>query len=101
MGASNSDAAMSEPRPQSEEERLGSETAFPLPDGHTHVRRWQAGYGEYRAMEATCAGGLTKREYFAAMAMQGMASVIGPGSLEDIAKSSVRYADALLKELAK
>lgn len=47
--------------------------------------------------------GLTKREYFAAMAMQGMASeYLGLQSGdEELAARSVRYADALIKELAK
>ena len=47
-----------------------------------------------------CLLGLTKREYFAAFAMQGFianANVIW----EEIPKSSVKYADALLKELEK
>jgi hypothetical protein len=42
--------------------------------------------------------GLTKREYFAALAMQGMLSneaCIG----DDIAKCAVLYADALISEL--
>ena len=46
--------------------------------------------------------GLTKREHFAAVAMQGL---LGDhtidGSLESIANTSVRFADALLKELEK
>ena len=46
--------------------------------------------------------GLKKREYFAAMAMQGQladssASCLAPIS---VARDSVRYADALLAELA-
>jgi hypothetical protein len=41
--------------------------------------------------------GLTKREYFAGLAMQGLcANGTDP---EDLAKISVEYADALLKEL--
>ena len=47
--------------------------------------------------------GLTKREYFAAMALQGyLASYAGGGSSpksNNVAKMSVEYADALLKEL--
>jgi len=44
--------------------------------------------------------GLTKRELFAALAMQGL--IICPGiSSEAIARTSVREADLLLKELAK
>lgn len=41
--------------------------------------------------------GLTKREYFAGLAMQG--AFDGEHSYEDIAELSVAVADALLKEL--
>lgn len=43
--------------------------------------------------------GLTKREYFAAMAMQGMLS--DPERYGVIAKGAVKFADALIKELNK
>jgi hypothetical protein len=54
-------------------------------------------------------GGLTKRELFAAMVMQGFVSaddyqhvMLGSGyQLADYATASVRIADALLAELAK
>ena len=58
-------------------------------------------------------GGLTKREYFAAKAMQGLSSIqVGPEFLKEIrdtnltlegviAENAVRYADALLAELSK
>lgn len=47
--------------------------------------------------------GLTKRELFAAMAMQGMAADPGTNELsaKDVALLSVVWADALLAELAK
>jgi len=52
--------------------------------------------------------GMTKREYFAGLAMQGMLSVGGPNGhidgFEDekcIAALSVKYADALLLALEK
>lgn len=49
--------------------------------------------------------GLTKREYFAAMAMQAyLTGVINVGGNNDevlITQMAVRYADALLKELNK
>lgn len=46
--------------------------------------------------------GLSKRELFAAMAMQGIRSdPNGPGLAERIAEEAVQIADALLKELAK
>ena len=45
-------------------------------------------------------GGLTKREYFAAMAMQGLLSdpTVNAGG-KDVAIAAVSYADALLAEL--
>lgn len=59
-------------------------------------------WGEHGA--ALC--GLTKRELFAAMAMQGLAAVpLHGGSPSDAVKSdaerAVKYADALIVELAK
>ena len=48
-----------------------------------------------------CLTGLTKREYFAAMAMQGFisAGVNGMPSDEEIALLAVHYSDALLNAL--
>lgn len=48
--------------------------------------------------------GLTKRELFAAMAMQGAISAMGPGAKwgnENLGQQAVAMADALLRELAK
>ena len=46
--------------------------------------------------------GLTKREHFAGLAMQGyVASDVDPDSFENLAKFSVLAADALLAELDK
>lgn len=45
--------------------------------------------------------GLTKREYFAALAMQGFASSNANISFSDQAKWAVRSADELIKELNK
>ena len=46
--------------------------------------------------------GLTKREEFAAMAMQGMCGDPGRrGPIEAYARDAVKFADALLAELAK
>lgn len=49
--------------------------------------------------------GLTKRELFAAMAMQGILAcslpALTPDTPEDCAVDAVHYADALLAELAK
>jgi hypothetical protein len=41
--------------------------------------------------------GLTKREYFAAMAMQGL--IAWPTGTQDIAAEAVEHADALIKAL--
>lgn len=49
----------------------------------------------------TKSGGLTKREVFAGLAMQGMCAQFGHGKPEAYAKLAVDYADALLKELEK
>lgn len=46
--------------------------------------------------------GLTKREYFAALAMQGFASSeIEVNGVKEMAKSAVLFADTLLAELEK
>ena len=46
-------------------------------------------------------GGLTKREYFAAKAMQGIlaANHFKPSDVEEVAVRSVQLADELLKQL--
>lgn len=46
-------------------------------------------------------GGLTKREYFAAMAMQGLLRDHYTCFPESCATEAVKYADALLAELEK
>ena len=45
--------------------------------------------------------GLSKREYFAAMVLQGLASRPGSPEFEHESKQAVQYADALIKELEK
>jgi hypothetical protein len=46
--------------------------------------------------------GLTKREEFAKVILAGMlASDVSPGDVWDYAREAVKYADALLAELAK
>lgn len=71
----------------------------------------QIGDNDYRATKlgdpseyTTGVLGLTKREYFAAMAMQGLASYNGTmdeHNPETNASRAVEIADALLKELDK
>jgi len=52
--------------------------------------------------KVSAVGGLTKREYFAALALQGfMANPHVKDDAEAFAKRSVRMADALLKELGE
>jgi hypothetical protein len=69
---------------------LGSQDAFPsINGGSPHVQE----------------GGLTKREHFAGLAMQGLLSTDYTGDSETyhrwITTSAVALADALLEELAK
>ena len=45
--------------------------------------------------------GLTKREYFAAMALQGMLAKYGSDYQVNNAKEAIYWADALIKELNK
>ena len=69
-----------------EAEKLGKESA--IPEVYTN---------EYDHITST--NGLSKREFFAAMAMMGMTE---GGTLVDVAaKEAVEYADALLEELCK
>ena len=68
---------------------LSNDTAFARPTSHT------VEYGSSSAKD-----GLTKREYFAAMAMQGMGDLLTSGmDLNIIAKEAVRAADALIEAL--
>ena len=45
--------------------------------------------------------GLTKREYFAAMALQGMLAKYGSDYQVNNAKEAIYWADALIEELSK
>ena len=47
------------------------------------------------------ANGLTKREYFAAMALQGLLAKYGSDYQVQIAKDAIYWADALIEELNK
>ena len=46
-------------------------------------------------------GGLTKREYYAGLAMQGLISTINVHEYKDLAEYCVNAADALLERLNK
>ena len=45
--------------------------------------------------------GLTKREYFAGLAMQSLVSIFPKWKTEDIARYAIKISDDLLKELEK
>lgn len=73
--------------------RLGNELSLPIP--YETNRN-----GDYVVRDVH--GGLTKRETFAAMAMQNLAVwPIQKGDAELAAIKAVEFSDALLKELAK
>ena len=63
-------------------------------------------HGELKQVGETCIkdGGLTKREHFAGLAMQGLcanANLNQSFKAKDIARYATSYADALLAELEK
>jgi hypothetical protein len=68
----------------------GDECAFAIPAFETPKTVWNR--PQY---------GLTKREYFAAMAMQGIVSTDMVDTYENFAMASVGMADALIKALNK
>ena len=78
--------------------KLGTDGAFPCVPGVDESGKRLDGH-PYPA------SGLTKRELFAAMAMQGILAcslpALTPDTPEDCAVDAVHYADALLEELAK
>lgn len=68
----------------------GNECAFAIPAFEQPKKLWNE--PQY---------GLTKREYFAALAMQGIVSTDLADTYENFAKASVAMADALIKALNK
>jgi hypothetical protein len=68
----------------------GNECAFAIPAFEQPRKLWNE--PQY---------GLTKREYFAAMAMQGIVSTELADTYENFAKASVMMADALIEQLNK
>ena len=68
----------------SNEKKSDGGLAFPMWDGEEQEQHY----------------GLTKREWFAGMAMNGMLSRIGMPEI-DMARWAFEYADAMLKEGAK
>ena len=73
-------------------------TPYVMPTGSSHAfPLWNEEHGHTE-------GGLTKREYFASVALQGMLAYSGEeasGSPEIFARDAVEYADALIKALNK
>lgn len=55
----------------------------------------------FAVTDSTIDSGLTKREYFAALAMQGLVNNPETTNVNDIAATAVQYADALISELNK
>ena len=61
---------------------------------HPHLVHTPGGGVDYKK-------GLTKREYFAAMALQGLLPTNISQSIEEDAKNAVKLADILIEELNK
>lgn len=57
--------------------------------------------GFYADVENCGESGLTKREYFAAMAMQGLCASITTAFPDELAFDAVKLADAIINELNK
>lgn len=53
----------------------------------------------WNSLEIESGGGLTKREHFSGLAMQGLLCLRAGGDVQEIAQISVSFADALLEEL--
>lgn len=57
--------------------------------------------GFYADVENCGESGLTKREYFAALAMQGLCASITTAFPDELAFDAVKLADAIINELNK
>ncbi len=82
----------------------GSEPAWPVP-GYTRIETTNDG-DKFERTVGPCLG-LTKREWLAGLAMQGLCSLpelgknLGTDWKSELTKQSVLIADAILAELAK
>lgn len=75
----------------------GNELIAPLPEP---VTQWSSSTQSFEQVSPDYSGGLTKREMFAAAALNGlMAHVQSPSDIEFMAERAVLAADALIKEL--
>jgi hypothetical protein len=75
---------------------MRDEPAFPK------IKSDNGEYANNSVMSVWSEGGLTKRELFAAMALQGMLSDSNlTDTFENFARNSVKSADALIAELQK
>ena len=76
----------------------GDDSVYPSID---EQKAEQDSFGIIRT-EFIGSNGLTKREYFAAMAMQNMTRInFNEAHPYEVAEKSVKFADALIKELNK
>ncbi len=87
----------------------GNQSAFPIPVSYSaelQEKRGQmegAGWDINKGM-AYGRAGLTKREYFAAMALQGLVAAFDQNNVlskENLVKKSLEYSDELLKQLSQ
>jgi hypothetical protein len=76
-------------------------SAFPLPASIAPVASGFQTPAQLMAAFEPESGGLTKREYFAALAMQGLTSFASPLTVYERVNRAVEYADALIDELNK
>lgn len=77
--------------------KIESNPAFPLAFDYATLKRLDSEAKE--TGETLFVGGLSKREYFAGLAMQGMLSSGSQATDANIAKESIGIADELIKQL--
>lgn len=75
---------------------LGAMPAY----AHTRTKQLDRGHNGYEYKDVI-AGGLTLRQHFAGLALQGLLTNDPNGPLHAFAAHAVRHADALLAELSK
>jgi hypothetical protein len=73
--------------------------AFPVPDGTRYVKEHFNGHGESEVLSRVSAKGLSIRDWFAGMAMQGLLSNSGEhyGYQEGLERTAYQIADAMLE----